>query len=84
MAIDDDREEQEVDQKELVEDADDEKMDIDEEEMLSDIDAHDANNDVDSKKSGFIGERRVRKILRTNFQMNTSRLIKRMTVKYNL
>ncbi|AJV76513.1 Mdn1p [Saccharomyces cerevisiae YJM450] len=58
MAIDDDRDEQEVDQKELVEDADDEKMDIDEEEMLSDIDAHDANNDVDSKKSGFIGERK--------------------------
>ncbi|QHS74848.1 AAA family ATPase midasin [Saccharomyces paradoxus] len=63
MAIDDDREEQEVDQKDLAEESDNEKMDIDEEDMLSDVDEHDANNGTDSKKSGFIGERKTEKDL---------------------
>ncbi|QID86702.1 AAA ATPase midasin [Saccharomyces pastorianus] len=58
MAIDDDNEEEESNEKDLTEDADAEKMDIDEEDMLHDAEDHETNNEVENKKSGFIGERK--------------------------
>ncbi|CAI4046054.1 AAA family ATPase midasin SKDI_12G1560 [Saccharomyces kudriavzevii IFO 1802] len=58
MAIDDNNVEEEVNEEDLVENVDDEKMDIDDEDMASEDEDHEANKDTESKKSGFIGERK--------------------------
>ncbi|CAI4046401.1 hypothetical protein N7582_003803 [Saccharomyces uvarum] len=67
MAIDDDNEEEESNEKDLTEDADVEKMDIDEEDMLPDGEDHEANKDVENKKSGFIGERKEEQDFESGF-----------------